>query len=90
MRARNEVVVDRLELKRAIALTKRGRAALLYKTFFSYKNAPLLLWHPWRPPIRLVDHWEEAVGLPALALKRLISGINAEKKSRYIVLRAGL
>jgi hypothetical protein len=33
-------------------------------------------------PIKSVGHWEEAIALPALALKRLVSRIASDKEIR--------
>ena len=83
MRAKNEVTVDRLELKRAIAWTKRGKAAELDKTFLIYEDDAFTVVTPMATtPIKSVGHWEEAIALPALALKRLVSRISAGKEIR--------
>lgn len=83
MRAKNEVTVDRLELKRAIAWTKRGKAAELDKIFLIYEDDAFTVVAPMATtPIKSVGHWEEAIALPALALKRLVSRISADKEIR--------
>ena len=83
MRSKNEVTVDRLELKRAIAWTRRGKAAELDKTYFIYEDSAFTIVAPLATtPIKSVGHWEEAIALPALALKRLVSKIEPEKEIR--------
>jgi|APCry1669190731_1035312.scaffolds.fasta_scaffold15268_2 hypothetical protein len=83
MRAKNEVTVDRMELKRAVAWTKRGKAAEKDKTFFVFEDGAFTVVAPMATtPIKSVGHWEDAVALPALALKRLINRIDADKEVR--------
>lgn len=81
MRAKNEVTVDRAELKRAVAWTRRGKAAELDKTFLIFEDGAFTVVAPSATtPIKSVGHWEDDVALPALALKRLICSLPAQKE----------
>lgn len=81
MRVKNEVTVDRMELKRAVAWTRRGKAAELDKTFLIYEDGAFTVVAPSATtPIKSVGHWEDNVALPALGLKRLICRLPAQKE----------
>lgn len=81
MRAKNEVTVDRMEFKRAVAWTRRGKAAELDKTFLIFEDGAFTVVAPSATtPIKSVGHWHDDVALPALALRRLINSLPAQKE----------
>jgi hypothetical protein len=81
MRAKNEVTVDRLEFKRATAWTRRGKAGAQDKTFLLIEDDGFTVVAPAATTkVKSVGRWEGEVAVAALALKRMVEAMPAEKE----------
>ena len=78
MRAENEVSVDRLELKRAVGWTRRGRQAERDKTLLYFADDGFTVETPRATTkIKSVGRWMLPIEVPAMPLKRLMGKLSA-------------
>jgi hypothetical protein len=83
MRATNEVIVDRLEFKNATAWTRRGKIGAQDKTYLLFEDDGFTVVAPAATTkVKSTGRWEGEVAVAALALKRLIAALPAEKELR--------
>jgi hypothetical protein len=81
MRADNEVFVDRLELKRAVGWTRRGRQAEHDKTFLYFAEDGFTVETPRAiTKIKSVGRWTFPIAVHAMPLKRLMGKLPATKE----------
>jgi hypothetical protein len=81
MRAKNEVTVDRLELKQATGWTRRGKIGARDKTYLLFEDGSFTVVAPAATTtIKSVGRWEGEVSVAAIALKRLVATLPAERE----------
>lgn len=81
MRADNEVTVDRLELKRAVSWTRRGRQAKQDQTFFCFEDDGFTVETARaRTKIKSTGRWRLRVAVYAAPLKHVMSRVPATKE----------
>jgi hypothetical protein len=81
MRADNEVSVDRIELKRAVSWTRRGRQAERDKTLLYFAEDGFTVETPRAiTKIKSVGRWKFAVAVHSMPLKRLMGKLPTTKE----------
>lgn len=85
MHTKNEITVDRVEFKRATAWTRRGKVGALDKTFLLFDDGGFSVVAPAATTtVKSAGRWEGEVAVAAIALKRLVAALPAEKELRLI------
>ena len=91
MRAKNEITVDFAEFKRATAWTRRGKIGALDKTYLLVEEDDFTVVAPAATTkIKSVGPWKGEVAVAALALKRLVAALPAEKELKLHYFRGWL
>jgi hypothetical protein len=81
VRADNEVSVDRLELKKAVSWTRRGRDAERDRTLLYFAEDGFTVEAPRAiTRIKSVGRWHKTIAVPAMTFKRLMTKMPVTKE----------